>query len=122
TAPRLGASLGASLDAMAALLGDREAAVARELTKLHEEVVTGRLTELARHFGHHPARGEIVVVVAPPGEPEPVADLATALAGLRPDAPVAAEAARLAALTGLPRRTLYAAILAARAGRPGPEG
>lgn len=118
TAPRLGASL----DAMAALLGDREAAVARELTKLHEEVVTGRLTELARHFGHHPARGEIVVVVAPPDEPEPVADLATALAGLRPDAPVAAEAARLAALTGLPRRTLYAAILAARAGGPGPEG
>ncbi len=110
TAPRLAASL----SAMAEILGDREAAVARELTKLHEEVIAGRLGELATRFANAPTRGEIVVVVAPPAPPAPP-ELADLLRHLRSDAPVAAEAARLAAASGLPRRTLYAAILAARA-------
>lgn len=45
--------------------GERKAAVARELTKLHEEIVRCPLADLARHFTAHPPRGEIVVVVAP---------------------------------------------------------
>jgi len=109
TAPRLAAALAA----MAHALGDRPAAVARELTKRHEEVVTGRLADLAQRFAARPTRGEIVVVVGPPA-PAPATSLEAALAGLRPDEPVAAEAARLAAESGLPRRQLYAAILARR--------
>jgi 16S rRNA (cytidine1402-2'-O)-methyltransferase len=60
--PRLAATLGT----LAAGLGEREAAVARELTKLHEECVTGTLAELAARYADMPPRGEIVIVVAPP--------------------------------------------------------
>jgi 16S rRNA (cytidine1402-2'-O)-methyltransferase len=46
------------------VLGEREAAVARELTKLHEEIVRGRLSELAARFaGEGAARGEMVLVI-----------------------------------------------------------
>ncbi|HWS54997.1 MAG TPA: 16S rRNA (cytidine(1402)-2'-O)-methyltransferase [Pyrinomonadaceae bacterium] len=45
------------------VLGEREAAVARELTKLHEEIVRGRLGELAARFADAPARGELVLVI-----------------------------------------------------------
>ena len=56
--------LPASLSALAALAPDRQAAVCRELTKLHEEVARGTLGELARRFRDE-AKGEIVVVIAP---------------------------------------------------------
>jgi 16S rRNA (cytidine1402-2'-O)-methyltransferase len=47
------------------ILGEREAVIARELTKLHEEIVSGRLSELAARFasGEDQARGEIVVII-----------------------------------------------------------
>lgn len=45
------------------VLGDRPAAVARELTKLHEETVRGRLSELIAHIGDEGLRGEVVVVI-----------------------------------------------------------
>jgi 16S rRNA (cytidine1402-2'-O)-methyltransferase len=46
------------------ILGEREAVVARELTKLHEEIKRGRLSELSSHFeDHDKARGEIVVLI-----------------------------------------------------------
>jgi 16S rRNA (cytidine1402-2'-O)-methyltransferase len=45
------------------VLGEREAAVARELTKMHEEIVRGRLGELAARFSETPARGELVLVI-----------------------------------------------------------
>ncbi|MBL8564684.1 MAG: 16S rRNA (cytidine(1402)-2'-O)-methyltransferase [Hyphomicrobiaceae bacterium] len=51
---------------LASVLGDRQAAVARELTKLHEEVRRGGLGELALHFASHEPRGEIAIVVGPP--------------------------------------------------------
>ncbi len=50
------------------VLGARKAAVARELTKLHEEIVRGTLDELISHFSQAPARGEIVLVIDRPGE------------------------------------------------------
>ena len=63
--------LAATLADMAEILGPREAAVARELTKLHEEVRRGRLAELADHYRQSgPPRGEAVIVVGPP-EPAP---------------------------------------------------
>src|SRR5215469_879146 len=66
TGPRLAASLAD----LAAGLGEREAAVCRELTKLHEEVRRGTLGEVAGLYRELPApRGEIVIVAAPPAEP-----------------------------------------------------
>jgi len=51
---------------MAAILGKRQAVVAREVTKLHEEFLRGSLEELHAHFDAHAPRGEITVLVAPP--------------------------------------------------------
>lgn len=45
------------------ILGEREAVVARELTKLHEELRRGRLSELAEHYSNEEPRGEIVVLI-----------------------------------------------------------
>jgi 16S rRNA (cytidine1402-2'-O)-methyltransferase len=69
TGPRLTKSLGD----MTAVLGPREAAIAKELTKLHESLVRGRLDELAASATSEPPKGEFVVVVAPPaaGHAEP---------------------------------------------------
>ena len=64
--------LPASLSALAALAPDRQAAVCRELTKLHEEVARGTLGELARRFRDE-AKGEIVVVIAPASSAAPAA-------------------------------------------------
>jgi 16S rRNA (cytidine1402-2'-O)-methyltransferase len=100
--------LGASLADMAAVLGPRPAAVARELTKLHETVVRGDLATLAANPTLAAPKGEVVVVIGPPPEapPEaldPDAALAEALTRLSP-----ADAAReVAAATGLERRALY---------------
>jgi 16S rRNA (cytidine1402-2'-O)-methyltransferase len=65
-----GPRLSATLSALAEGLGARSAAVARELTKLHEECVTGTLGDLAQRYAEAPPRGEIVIVVAPPGAAE----------------------------------------------------
>jgi 16S rRNA (cytidine1402-2'-O)-methyltransferase len=75
---RLGALLRDLADACGA---DRRAAVARELTKLHETVVRGTLRELVELFGEGPARGEVVVVLAGATPVEPSGEDAAALAG-----------------------------------------
>ena len=63
--------LTASLDDCRASLGDREAVVARELTKIHEEYLRGRLSELAMHFQSQTPKGEIVLLIdRPSGEYE----------------------------------------------------
>ncbi|MBA2240866.1 MAG: 16S rRNA (cytidine(1402)-2'-O)-methyltransferase [Solirubrobacterales bacterium] len=74
--------LGESLGALAALAPDRPAAVCRELTKLHEEVVRGTLGELARTF-RDGAKGEIVVVIAAGGDAVGSADRSFAVDALR---------------------------------------
>jgi 16S rRNA (cytidine1402-2'-O)-methyltransferase len=69
-----GPRLAASLADLAAGLGSREAAVCRELTKLHEEIRRGDLTTLAGDYAEGgETRGEIVIVIAPPPEQD-VAD------------------------------------------------
>jgi len=55
--------IAASLKDCAAMLGDRKAAAARELTKLHEETRRGTLTELASYYEENGAKGEFVVVI-----------------------------------------------------------
>ena len=102
--------LAATLTNLAAALGDREAVVCRELTKMHEELRRGRLGSLAAHYAVHPARGEIVVVV---GAAEAVAvagdDATRVLTGLLRGGLGPSQAAREgAAVTGLPRSELYA--------------
>lgn len=65
------ARLVATLSDLAAIAGrERGAAVARELTKLHEVVQRGTLAELSAYYSEHPPRGEIVIVVAPYESPE----------------------------------------------------
>ena len=100
---------------LAAELGPRPAAVARELTKLHEEVRRGTLDTLAAEYAAEAApRGEIVIVVGPPAPREAVDErtldeaLRTALATLS----VKDAAAAVAATHGLPRRQVYARALA----------
>lgn len=63
-----GPRLGETLAALATLLGAREAAVAREISKLHEECITGTLAELAQRYANACPKGEIVVLVGPPIE------------------------------------------------------
>jgi 16S rRNA (cytidine1402-2'-O)-methyltransferase len=106
--------LGASLADLGAVLGNRPAAIARELTKLHEEVIRGDLAELADRYRTSPARGEVVVVVGPPDGEVPVGDqevderLAAALAG---GASLKDAAQLVAAETGIRRRDVYARAL-----------
>ena len=101
---------------MADILGDREAAVARELTKLHEETRRGRLATLAVHYREAgKPRGEIVIVVGPPDTAP--AELTEAELDRRLDAALARlslrdAAALVAEETGLPRRDLYRRALA----------
>jgi len=111
-----GARLAASLADMAATLGERPAAVARELTKFYEEVRRGTLGALAAQYRDaEPPRGEIVVLIGPPAVEAPAADAETVDAQLRAaldGMSVRDASAAVAAATGLPRRALYARALA----------
>ncbi len=105
-----GPRLAASLAALASGLGDREAAVARELTKFHEECVTGSLRDLAGRYADAPPRGEIVIVVAPPTEAAApsVDDLDGALkASLASGESPSRAAAAVAQLLGVRRKLAY---------------
>jgi 16S rRNA (cytidine1402-2'-O)-methyltransferase len=105
-----------SLTDMAMILGDRQAAVVRELTKLHEEIRRGRLSDLAdRYRGAGPPRGEVVIVVAPPERSEPGdAEVDGRLRKALAELGVREAAAKLASETGLSRRELYRRALAIR--------
>lgn len=112
-----GPRLSAALSDMALALGEREACVARELTKLHEQACTGTLRELARQYTDAPPKGEIVVVVGPPGEDEPASgeDADALLRDALERLPVGKAASEVARATGLDRRALYARALELKA-------
>ena len=107
--PRLGEGLAALRDG----LGKREAAVVREISKLHEETVSGTLTELADRYAANPPRGEIVIVVGPPPERQEASEeeldeaLRAALSSMSPSR----AAADVAASLGIPRKRAYARAL-----------
>jgi 16S rRNA (cytidine1402-2'-O)-methyltransferase len=107
--PRLAECLGA----LAEGLEDRSAAVVREISKLHEETVSGTLSELAVRYADTPPKGEIVIVVGPPPERAEASDddldeaLRAALATLSPSRAAADVANRL----GVPRKRAYARAL-----------
>jgi 16S rRNA (cytidine1402-2'-O)-methyltransferase len=98
---------------------DRQLAVCRELTKMHEEIIRGTASALAERITD-PLRGEVAVVIAPPSEPPPLDEdaLAAALmpmieAGMSP----ARAADVVATLGAAPRNAAYRAALAAAAMR-----
>ncbi len=108
-----GPRLGDCLAALSAGLGDRPAAVIREITKLHEECVSGSLRELAARYADAPPRGEIVIVVGPPPERGETSDdeldaaLVDALSRLSPSR----AAAEVALTLGVPKKRAYARAL-----------
>jgi 16S rRNA (cytidine1402-2'-O)-methyltransferase len=104
-----GKRLGKTLTALGEILGDRDAGVAREISKFYEECVTGTLSTLAARYCEEVPKGEIVIVVAPPGESPPAsadsADEALRLALLT--LPPGKAASAVAKALKLDRRTLY---------------
>lgn len=78
-----GPRLGTTLAALSAGLGDREAAVAREISKMFEECVTGTLPTLAQRYADAPPKGEIVIIVGPPMQGDAVPDEAMIDSALR---------------------------------------
>lgn len=109
TGPRLVASLAA----MAGIMPGRDIAVARELTKLHEECRTGTAEELAAHYTDHPPKGEIVLLAGPPGAPEAPgeADLDGELLAALAEMPASKAAGLVARKHGLDRKALYARLM-----------
>jgi 16S rRNA (cytidine1402-2'-O)-methyltransferase len=108
-----GPRLGDTLAALADQLGERDAAVAREISKLHEECLTGTLADLSARYADATPKGEIVIVVGPPGEAAEVGDreldaaLDEALSRLSPSRAAAEVAERLR----VPRKRAYARAL-----------
>lgn len=108
TGPRLVASLEAAMMA----LGDRHAAVARELTKMHEEIKSSHISELIAHYKNTPAKGEIVLIFWPPEArvftEEDIRDLLRKLLAEHR----VKDAAKIAASeTGRPQKDLYRVAL-----------
>jgi len=105
--------IGESLAALASIAPDREVAVCRELSKLHEEVSRGTLGELARRFRGE-TKGEIVLVIAPAVDEDHAEDISFAVDALRhlvqSGARPRAAASVVAALTGTRANDLYRAL------------
>jgi 16S rRNA (cytidine1402-2'-O)-methyltransferase len=111
--------LSEALADMVSVLGDRPAAVAREMTKRFEEVRRGSLAALAAHYAAAgPPKGEIVIVIGPPASApaKDSAEAAVTLDDMLRDALAGASlrdaAAAVAIASGLPRRAVYARALA----------
>lgn len=103
-----GPRLHESLNDMLMVLGDREAAVCRELTKLYETCVRGRLSALVAHPDLMAPKGEIVVLIGP-GQAETASadDLDTAIRDALKTLPPSEAAATLAQRYNLPRKVIY---------------
>jgi 16S rRNA (cytidine1402-2'-O)-methyltransferase len=111
--PRTGATLALLRDR----LGDRPAAVAREISKKFEETVDGTLASLAARYADAAPRGEVVIVVGPPGEAVAAspADLDAALVAAMAAKPLSAAVAEVSAVLGIARKTVYARALELKA-------
>ena len=108
-----GPRLGGTLAALAAGLGPRNAAVAREISKLHEECVTGSLAELAQRYSEATPKGEIVIVVGPPppGQTASDADLDSALDEALARLSPSRAAAEVALALNVPKKRAYVRAL-----------
>jgi 16S rRNA (cytidine1402-2'-O)-methyltransferase len=107
TGPRLAAALGD----LSEMFGGRNAAICRELTKLHEEIRRGTVSELAAHYAQGgETRGEFVIVIAPPNEDEKSASIEDIDAFLRQtlrETSLKDAVAAVAEATGAPRKDIY---------------
>lgn len=114
TAPRLTKSLAA----IGEILPDREIAVARELTKLHEELRRGLADGLIAWFEAYPPKGEIVVLIAPPLEMQQAsaADADALLLEALQTSKASQAVAQVAKATGLDRKLLYARAMELKRG------
>ncbi len=111
--------IGASLNDMAEVLGARPAAVARELTKLHEEVVRGTLPELSERFEGQTVKGELVVVVGPGVASEVSdADIVARLSDVLADASLRDAARLVANETGAAKSRVYDLALQVKGREP----
>jgi 16S rRNA (cytidine1402-2'-O)-methyltransferase len=112
-----GPRLADALADLAAVLGERDAAVTRELTKMFEETRRGTLADLATHYAKSgPPRGEIVLLVGPPGEHEVTPErLDAALRDALDGQPTKAAANAVAEALGLPKRDVYQRALQLKA-------
>ena len=106
--------VGDMLRGIGRVLGDRPAAVAREITKLFEETRRGTVLGLAEYYDSIPdQKGEMVVIIGPPGKSQaPEIDLDALLAQAMARTSTKEAVAQIAAETGLPRRQVYARALA----------
>jgi len=107
------------LEDMAQVFGNREAAVARELSKVFEETRRGMLRELAVHYSQSgPPRGELVIVVAPPQSEEALGpsqdELDAAIFSAGFERKTGELASEIAMRLGMPRRTVYERMLSLR--------
>jgi 16S rRNA (cytidine1402-2'-O)-methyltransferase len=109
-----GPRLGTTLAALTHGLGDREAAVAREISKAFEETVTGTLSALAARYAESGPKGEIVIIIAPPGPAEAASegDVDAALRAAMLTLSPAKAAGEVARATGADRKLLYKQALA----------
>jgi 16S rRNA (cytidine1402-2'-O)-methyltransferase len=108
-----------SLAAMAAVFAGRAGVVAREITKLHEEFVGGTLETLTARYSAEPPKGEIVVIVEPPGEAAPVshADVDAFLQKALAEMSVKEAASAAADAFGVTRKKAYERALALKSVR-----
>ena len=106
TGPRIAATLADLADGLGR---ERDAALCRELTKLHEEIRRGDLATLAARYAGEEPRGEIVLVVGPPAAAEQLSaeDADALLRNALARTSLKAAVAEVAATTGLPRRQIY---------------
>ena len=99
---------------LALVMGAREASICRELTKLHEDVTRGLVSDLARDADDLETRGEFVVVIAPPAADAQVmasSDLDDVLRSAMKEVSVKDAVAQAVELSGRPRREVYARAL-----------
>lgn len=111
--------IGATLCAAVEMLGpERSAAVCRELTKTFEEFRRGTLGDLASDYADKTVKGEIVLVIGPPGAPAHAgeAEIDALLQHYGRTLSAAGAAAEVARQTGIPRKALYQRLLALRRG------
>lgn len=114
--------LRSALEDLQAELGDRQIAVGRELTKLHEEIFHGSLSAASQHFTEHPPRGEFTLILAgKPSQTERWTEEhlnAELQAHLTAGEPASQLAAGLAAASGWSRREIYRQLLKIQGKKP----
>jgi 16S rRNA (cytidine1402-2'-O)-methyltransferase len=108
-----GSRLASTLVDLAATFGPRDAAICRELTKLHEEVRHENLDVLARVYANGAEiRGEFVILIAPPADEQRTDDIDTLLRRALSRVSVKDAGGEVALATGRPRREVYQRALA----------